>query len=312
MKKAIITGADGFIGCHLVQELLDHNYEVYAIVLNVLRAKKKMKMHQKLHFIECDMNQYETLLKYSELKHAFVLFHFAWAGVSDQHSMDYVTQLNNVKCACDLQKVSVQLEIKRFVFADSIMEYEHLKAFEAGYYRVSMRNTYHVAKITARNLIQLRAANMEMEFIPVVISNVYGVGESSPRLINQTIRTLLAHKHMSFTKGEQMYDFIYISDAVHAIRLAAEKGENNKLYYIGNKEQQPLKIFLFTIRDMIAPDMELGIGEIEQKGISLTYNEIDTKGIFEDFQFEPQYTFEQGIRKTAQWIADVDTKEEDV
>lgn len=304
MKKVMVTGADGFIGRNLVQELLEHDYDVYAVVRGESSAEEILGFNSRLHLIECDMNHYVVLSDHQELRNIPVVFHFAWAGVSDQSSMDYAVQLNNVKCACDLQSAVSKLGIKRIVFADSIMEYEHMKAMENGFYQVSMRNTYHVAKIAARNLLQLRAANMDMEFIPLVISNVYGIGETSPRLVNTAIRNLLAHKYMRFTPGEQMYDFIYISDAVRAIRMAAEQGKNNKIYYIGNREQRPLKTFLLEMRDVIAPDMKLGIGELELYGISLEYNEIDTGGIFEDFGFEPRYTFKEGIRMTADWVLD--------
>lgn len=308
MKKAMVTGADGFIGRNLVQELLANDYDVYAVVRGEDKAEEILGSHPRLHLIECDMNHYERLLEYPTLRKIPVVFHFAWSGVSGPDSTDYTVQLNNVKCSCDLQAVATQLGIARLVFADSIMEYEHQKAMEEGFYQVSLRNTYHVAKIAARNLLQLRAANHNMDFIPVVISNVYGVGENSPRLINTAIRNLLAHRHMSFTPSEQMYDFIYISDAVRAIRLAAERGKNHKLYYIGSREQRPLKLFLMEMRDVIAPDMELGIGELALHGVSLEYNEIDTNGIFEDFGFEAQYTFAQGVKKTAQWILATEEK----
>lgn len=302
MKKVMVTGADGFIGSHLVQELVENGYEVYAVVRKS-SCTGAIWENSRLHRIECDMNQYKMLLGYPELRQISAVFHFAWEGVSGAHSADYAVQLNNVKCACDLQTVASQLGIRRIVFADSIMEYEHIKAMENGICQLPLRNTYHVAKITARNLLQLRAANSGMEFIPVVISNVYGVGENSPRLINTAIRNLLARRHMSLTPGEQLYDFIYVSDAVRAIRMAAENGKNNKLYYIGNREQRPLKTFLMEMRDAIAPDMELGIGELKMQGISLEYTEIDTGAIYEDLGFEPQYTFLQGIKKTAEWMA---------
>ncbi|MDE5873831.1 MAG: NAD-dependent epimerase/dehydratase family protein [Lachnospiraceae bacterium] len=46
-----------------------------------------------------------------------------------------------------------------------------------------------------------------------VISDIYGEGESSPRLINSSIRKLLNNEETSFSTGEQMYDFVYIEDA---------------------------------------------------------------------------------------------------
>lgn len=301
-KKAIITGADGFIGRNIVKDLIENGYFVYAVVINTSNAISILGDFKNIEFIECDMNQYENLIEYDCLKNVSLLFHFAWAGVSDIGSVDYTIQLNNAKCSCDLQNVAFKLGIKRFVFASSIMEFEHQKAYENSFFQVSLRNTYHVTKHATRNLLQLRCNNMSMEFVPVIISNVYGIGENSPRLINTAIRKFINKEHMSFTECEQMYDFIYISDAARAIRLVAEKGANNKLYYIGNKEQYPLKKFLCSMRDIIAPGLELGIGEIQLQGISLDYNEFDTQAIFKDLNFVPEYTFEEGIRITAEWV----------
>lgn len=305
-KKAIVTGADGFIGRNIVKELLNNDYLVYAIVLNTVEAKAIIGNHAQLHYLECDMNHYKNLQKCDELQNIPMLFHFAWEGVSDNKSSDYMVQLNNARCSCELQTVASNLGIKRLVFASSIMEYEHIKAVEHEEYNLPLRNTYHIIKSTTRNLLQLRCSNMNMEFIPVIISNVYGIGENSPRLINTTIRNLLQGRHMSFTSGEQLYDFIYIDDAARAIRLSAENGKNNKIYYIGNKQQRPLKEFLYELRDAVAPNMNLGVGEIEFQGISLDYTEFDTCGIFEDFEFTPRFSFSEGIKMTSEWMRKID------
>lgn len=302
MKRAIITGADGFIGRNLVKEMLREKYHVYAIVMDVENAKSVLGEDEHIHYYACNMNNYQLLSQYPELKEIPLLFHFAWAGVSDHMCINYEVQLNNVKCTCDLQYVAKELGIKRIVFADSIMEYEHLKAVDCGIYKLPLRNTYHISKIAARNMLQLRCANDNIDFIPVLISNVYGVGENSPRLINTAIRSLLKNEHMSFSPGEQLYDFIYISDAVRAIRLSGEKGINNKIYYIGNDVQRPLKEYLIRMRDVINPTMELGMGELQFSGCSLDYTEFDTMGIFRDFGFVIDIPFEDGVKMTANWI----------
>ncbi|MDO4490602.1 MAG: NAD(P)-dependent oxidoreductase [Lachnospiraceae bacterium] len=301
-KHAMITGADGFIGRNLVAELLEQGWQVTAVVRNTEKARGLLGTHEKLRLLACDMNHYTDLADRWDLGDVSVLFHLAWAGVSDQSSMEYEIQLNNVKCSCDLQRAAQKLGIPRLVYAGSIMEFEHQKALDSGYYQVSLRNTYPVAKTAARSLLQIQAANGGMEYIPVIISNIYGPGENSPRLINTAIRSLLDRKHMSFTRAEQMYDFIYIRDAVRAIRMAGEQGKNNRLYYIGSKRQMPLKQYLFRMRDLLAPDMELGLGEIPFKGVSLTFDEFDTQGLYEDFGFTQEYTFEEGVRLTAEAI----------
>ena len=211
MKRALVTGAAGFLGRNLVQELLRQDYEVFALLREPDRFPMK---HENLHLIACGMDEYASLGNREELRGVRVLFHLAWAGVSGPDSTDYALQLNNIKCACDLQTAAQALGIPCFAFADSIMEFEYQKAFDAGHFLLGLRSTYAVAKRTARELLQLRCANAGMTFVPLLISNVYGPGENSPRLVNTAIRALLAREHMSFTPSEQLYDFIYITDAV--------------------------------------------------------------------------------------------------
>lgn len=301
MKKALVTGAGGFLGQNLVRELLEQDYEVFAVLRDPHRFPLK---HENLHVIVCGMEQYETLSGHQELRGIPVLFHLAWAGVSGPASADYALQLNNVKCACDLQTAAAQLGIRRFAFADSIMELEHTKAMASGCCQLPLRHTYHVAKLTARELLQLRCANAGMAFVPLLISNVYGPGENSPRLVNTAIRALLAREHMSFTPSEQLYDFIYITDAVRAMALAGERGTPNRLCYIGSPEPRPLKDFLTEMRDELAPGFPLGIGELPFSGVSLDYTEFDTKLLYRDLGFRQEVPFRRGVRMTADRIAE--------
>ncbi len=304
MKRIIITGADGFIGRYLVFEFVKNEYEVYAIVRNLEKAKNILGDIRHLHIIQCSMDQYATLHTYSCLKKIDAVLHFAWSGVSSEESKDPQIQLENVASSCVLMNEAKQLGIKKFLYAGSLMEYEHLKAFSEGFYNVSMRNIYHVAKNTARNMLKIIANNNDIDFFEITISNVYGVGEISNRFINTAMRNMLSNKPMQFTAGEQLYDFIYIEDAANAIRLVLEKGKKNKDYYIGNIIQKKLKDFIIEMRDEINPNYELKLGEIPFRGISLNYTEFDTKGIYTDCGFEPQYDFNMGVRKTADWLKD--------
>lgn len=301
MKKALVTGASGFLGQNLVRELLEQDYEVFALLREPDRFPMK---HENLHLIACGMDEYASLGNREELRGVRVLFHLAWAGVSGPDSTDYALQLNNIKCACDLQTAAQALGIPCFAFADSIMEFEYQKAFDAGHFSLGLRSTYAVAKRTARELLQLRCRNAGMTFVPLLISNVYGPGENSPRLINTAIRALLAREHMSFTPSEQLYDFIYITDAVRAMVLAAERGKPNCLCYIGSPEPRPLKAFLTEMRDELAPGFRLGIGELPFTGVSLDYTEFDTKLLYRDLGFRQEVPFRRGVRMTADRIAE--------
>lgn len=55
MKRAIVTGANGFIGKHLVNYLLEQNVEVWAFV----RKKKEQDIQGKLYYVECPLEKYK-------------------------------------------------------------------------------------------------------------------------------------------------------------------------------------------------------------------------------------------------------------
>ena len=70
-----------------------------------------------------------------------------------------------------------------------------------------------------------------------MISNIYGPGELSPRLVNTSIRKMLKGEHCAFSAGEQIYDFIYITDAAKndtgfVPEVSFKEGINNTVAWI--------------------------------------------------------------------------------
>ena len=61
MKKAIVTGATGFIGGHLVKELLDNHYEVFAVVRPNSSKLYRLQQSDKLHIVELDLKNISDL-----------------------------------------------------------------------------------------------------------------------------------------------------------------------------------------------------------------------------------------------------------
>ena len=302
MKTAIVTGACGFIGSNLVTELLENDYAVCAVIRKDEEIYADFAINDKVALLFYDMVDYWKLRDEHILIDADVLYHLSWAGVSDELSQSYKIQLQNVQNSCDLFESAIALKVKRFVFAGSIMEYEHDKAIQKGYYNLSKRNIYHIAKNTARNILQVIANNSGVEYLPITISNVYGPGDRSTRLINQLIISIISKKKLSLTRCEQKYDFIYIDDAVRAIRLVGEAGKNNKNYYIGNKAPTILLEYIIELYEAFDSGEPLGIGEKELQGVSLSYDEFDMLGLYDDLHFSTKTSFSQGVKSTRKWI----------
>ncbi len=297
MKKAVVTGANGFIGSALCKELTSRGVEVIAIVRN--KNATNIANIEHLHGVRIvclDLSNFEKIADIITDRDVDVVYHLAWVGSSGPLRRDSNVQINNVRYTCDTVKACKKLNCKRFVFASSIMEYE-IETVMATEITPEINSLYSSAKM-ARTI----AGSIGMEYIRAVISNIYGPGEMSPRIINSSIRKMLRGERCIFSEGKQTYDFIYIDDAAKAFIAIGEKGVSNRTYYIGSQNPKPLKNFLCALRDQVDPSIEIGLGELPFNGISLTYKEFDIYAVKNDTGFIPEVEFAEGIRRTIEWI----------
>lgn len=301
MRKAIVTGANGFIGSALCTELTEQGIEVIAVVRNNAKHLEEIQRLSGLRVVSCDLSNFSSLPEIIDDRDADVLYHLAWVGSAGPLRGDNEVQLDNIRYACNTVKACKELNIHRFVFASSIMEYE-IQAVMDTEVIPGINTLYSTAKLTADYMCKTISGTLGIEYIRGVISNIYGPGETSPRLINTSLRKMLSGKHCAFSAGNQNYDFIYITDAAKTFRAIGDKGINNHTYYIGSQNPHSLKEFLCEMRDQVNPNIEIGIGEIPFNGISLSYNEFDVKAVQKDTGFIPEVSFANGIKNTTAWI----------
>lgn len=305
MKKAIVTGANGFVGTALCNELSSQGIKVIAVVRNEEENIEGIKNIQGISIVYCDLSDFKNLAKIINDRDVDVFYHLAWVGTAGPLRADSDVQLNNVRYACDTVKACADIGCKRFVFASSIMEYE-VSAVMNKDDAPNINTLYCSAKVAANYMARTIAGSIGVDYIRAVISNIYGPGETSPRLINTSIRKLLNGEHCAFSAGEQLYDFIYIDDAIKEFVAIGEKGKANKTYYIGSQNPRPLKEFLCELRDVVVPGTEIGLGELPFNGVSLSYKEFDIYSVENDTGFIPEVSFAEGIRKTMEWIKEND------
>lgn len=301
MKKAIITGANGFIGSALCRELSSRGISVIAVVRDETSMADQIRNLPGLVLVYCEMSEICELPKRVSDRDIDVFYHLAWTGSAGALRSNREVQIDNIRYTCDAADICSELGCKKFVFASSIMEYEIGAVMETEN-TPSITTLYSSAKTAADYMARTVAGNMKVDYIRAVISNIYGPGEKSVRLINASLRKLLNKEHCAFSSGEQMYDFIYIDDAAKAFAEIGEKGKANKTYYIGSRSPRPLKDFLCRMRDQIDPLREIGLGEIASNGISLTYEEFDIHAVEKDTGFVPSVSFEEGIQNTIKWL----------
>ena len=298
--RAIITGATGFIGQWLVKELYQAGFDMTAIIRSLENVPDTWKGN--IDIIKCDMIYYKELQKYHfQFDNYDYFFHLAWAGTSGMDRADYSLQLQNSYVACEAVSLAKRLSCRRFINLGSIMEYEAMAYVPRDGAEPLAGYMYSISKLTADLMAKTLAVRENIDYINIIISNIYGVGEKSARFLNQLLRKMISNQRIPLTTAEQLYDFIYVTDAVKGIVLAAQKGKSCSSYYIGNQTPRPLKQYILQAKEVLKSDSELAFGEVAFKGAALTYKEFDTHKLH-GMGFKIEIPFKKGIQITGEWI----------
>lgn len=305
MKKVIVTGASGFIGKTLINSLLARDYLVFALDI---RFDKEFECKPNVICINVTDKSVEKLKDEIPSGEYDCLFHLAWVGTSGSDRADYNIQLNNVKITCDYIKLCKEINCRRVVYASSINEMETYEYLQLDDIEPSGGYIYGTGKLAAHLMGETVAKMNNVEFIPVIITNIYGVGERSARMVYTSIRKLVDKEHCSFTDGFQTYDFIYITDAINSIIEVAEKGKAFNRYYIGSGNPKPLREFLIEMKNIVDSEAEIGLGDIPFKGKDISYSQFDLKKVERDTGYKIQVPFSEGIRLTAEYIRNGEKK----
>ena len=194
MKSVVITGANGFLGSSVVNALSEAGTEVTCVVRSSKSDVSRIKASANVRFVYCDKMEYKTLADKLKDKSYDVFYHFAWEGCAGAARGDYKMQTDNIVSTCDAVTLCGEISCKRFVFASSIMEYEAIGQVETDS-KLPRTLIYNSAKISADDMARALADSLGIDYMRALISNIYGPGEKSPRLVNSSIRKFLNGEH---------------------------------------------------------------------------------------------------------------------
>lgn len=300
MKKAIVSGAAGFVGSAVVRELLNNGYRVTALIHN--GHKGDFSNDKRLTFANFELAKMPELVNTLPKDEYDAFYHFAWAGSAGPARADTALQLNNAQWAVEALRTAKELGCKRFLCAGSIMEHETIAASYTQGNKPGPGYIYGGGKLIAHVMCMSVAAQIGIDLVWPEITNAYGPGEKSPRLVNTTIRKVINNESPEFTAGTQNYDFVYIDDVARAFRLIGENGKPFHEYLIGSSTARPLKQFLLEMKNAIAPDLDFKFGDIPFTGIDLPLERFNCTQTEMDTGFKAGVSFAEGTKRTMEWL----------
>lgn len=301
MKKAVITGATGAIGRALIKICIEAEYEVLAIVHRESSRATELESLKHCKVLRLDMNEYdqaiEEMAKQGIDRTGYELFfHLAWMAPFGKDRDNLYLQLENIRAALVAVNLAEMLGCSSFIGTGSQAEYGRVEGMLAPATSTFPETGYGITKLCTGQLTRLSCKQKGLRHIWCRVLSAYGPYDRDQTLISYAVIQMMNNEVTEFSPCEQMWDYIYSDDAARAILLAAQNGENGKVYLIGSGEVHPLKEYIQKIAEITDYKKEIGFGKRPYNDKQVMYLQADMRDL-EKLGFRTQVTFEEGIKE---------------
>jgi len=302
-KVVMVTGGAGFIGSHIVDQLVNQNFCV--VVVDDLSSGKKSNVNEKAIFFQRDICSSE-IIKIIETYRPEVICHHAAQINVRQSVKDPITDINiNIKGAVNLIEAGLKNGLKKIVFASTggaiYGEQDYFPANES--HPLRPLSPYGISKLAFEQYLYYYHKNFGLNYTILRYSNVYGPrqnahGEAGVVAIF-TQKLLNKIQPIINGDGKQTRDFVYVEDVAMANIIAIEKNIDG-IFNIGTGKETDVN----TLYDSIAT--HLGVYSDKryvdsQKG-EQHRSVIDITLAKEILRWEPKFSLKNGLTKTIDWF----------
>jgi nucleoside-diphosphate-sugar epimerase len=209
MSRIIVTGATGFIGRHVLGELVGRGYEVHALGRSPV-GEGRTTWHR------CDLLMPGAAEPLVRAVQADSLLHLAWNATPGVF-WSAADNLDWVAATLQLFRVFADAGGRRAVFAGTCAEYDwSADLLVEDETPLRPRTLYGRAKRAAGEMLTDPGAAQGVSVAWGRLFFVYGPGEPPGRLVPDLIAGLLAGRPVDCTDGRQERDFIHVKDAARA------------------------------------------------------------------------------------------------
>ena len=313
MRHALVTGAAGFIGSHLVDRLLAEGWRVTAVDnfdAFYPRALKEQNIaghlrHTGYHLFEVDIRDLDAMRDRLRGNYTVLVHLAARAGVRPSILDPLGYQDVNVKGTQNLLELAREWRIPQFVFASSGSVYgvnPNLPWSEADH-DLQPISPYASTKVSGELLGHVYSHLYDIRFIALRFFTVYGPRQRPDLAIHKFARRMLAGESIPvYGDGSTRRDYTYVGDIVSGIRGAMEyRRSRYEAVNLGNNQT-------VSLTEMIgALELALGVRAVidwqpEQPGdVPQTWADFDKARTL--LRYEPKTSLADGVLKFADWLA---------
>jgi len=302
-KKVLCTGGAGFIGSHIVDELIDRGYDV--IVIDNLSVGERKNVNPKATFVKGDIRDEQMVRAF--MNNVDAVYHFAYDATECKSIFSPVLNADiNIKGGLVVLKEAINAGVEKFVFPSSCLVYGKPQELPIPEVHERIPNDpYSVTKMAFEEYLRIYYELGKIKPYIVRFNNTYGprLRLDNPYKGVTQIFISKAFKHQNpcvFGKDDSKRAFTYVEDLKKPLVDIIDKPELiNSPINFGTNETHTITDMAQIVIDLIDPTLKIDYLPPREKDIKNSYIAVNRMKLH--FGKIPDTTLIEGLKKTIEW-----------
>lgn len=214
-RVALVTGATGFIGGHLVRSLLADGWETHTIVRPSSNATSLRDVLGSSNVHEHDGST-SGLINIVGSVRPLAVFHLASAVITDYAAADVEPLIrSNILFGTQLLEAMAVAGVSVIVNTGTISQHYEGRSYSPVYLYSAMKQAF-------QDVLQFYCEARGLRAVTLELPDTYGPGDRRPKLLTLLAGAARTGETLALTPGDQFLDLLHVDDVVHGYEVAAD------------------------------------------------------------------------------------------
>lgn len=309
-RRALVTGAGGFLGSHLARSLVADGWRVTALLRSAHRSPRLDDVQARIEFVIADIRDRAALAEAVRVARPDVVYHLAadtavrrfdgeWEVVDRAIATNFDGTLNLLHAA-QVHDGGIDCLIR----TGGLEEYGRGAVPAAEAQREQPTSPYSASQTAATHWCQMLQPYLPFTVATLRPAVIYGPDQGTDFLIPALIAALLEGRRFAIRGGDQRRDYVYVDDVVTALRTGHERAARLRgavVNVASGRERRVRDVARLVARLMDREDLLDEAPEARTAGLDTVLGDGDLAA--EVLDWRPRIDMTEGLRRTIDWHA---------